>query len=328
MNDYSITNQLFVKLITKWRNYFYIVTIGSIVVSAIASSSYFIAPKYKSFTLLYPSNIISYSSETPSEQLIQLLESGDVRDAIISKFNLAAHYDIDTSASSGKTDLIKAYESNIEINSTQYNSIEISVLDTDPVLASKMVEEITNALNLKIRTLQREKTSEIVVISKNIMDNKKRQVDSIDGILQELRVKYQLLDYEIQTKEVTKSYFKAISSGVRKENLKDIDTMLRNLEEKGGEYYKTKQTLDVVLQSYNEAKLAYDKALSDMQKELTYTNVISKPFPADKKSYPIRWLIVVISVITANLFLFCVLVITKSSSLDKVSASENNNVNQ
>lgn len=324
MNNYTVTNQLFIKLLVKWKLYFFAVTLGAFVLSAVFSSNYFIAPKYKSYSLLYPSNIISYSSETPSEQLIQLLESGDIRDAIISKFNLAAHYDIDTTKESGKSSLIKTYTSNIEIKRTQYNSIAIEVLDKDPVLACKMVEEIINSLNLKARSLQRQKTSEVVTIYKNLMNSKKQQVDSIDAVLQEFRVKYQLLDYEIQTKEVTKSYFKAISSGARKENLKDIDLMLRNLEEKGGEYYKTKQTLDVVLKSYNEVKLEYDKAISDLNKELTYTNVISKPFPADEKTYPIRWLIVLISVLSANLFLFCLLIITKKSELDKIVVPENN----
>lgn len=324
MNNYSATNKLFLKTIVKWKVYFYAVTLGAAIFSAIFSSKYFIAPKYKSYTLIYPSNIIPYSSETPSEQLMQLLESRDIREVIINKFNLAAHYDIDTTEESGKSLLIKTYESNIEIKRTQYNSIAIEVLDTDPLLACKMVEEIVNALNMKARNLQRQKTSEVVTIYKNLMDSKKQQVDSIDAVLQEFRVKYQLLDYEIQTKEVTKSYFKAISSGVRKESLKDIDLMLRNIEEKGGEYYKTKQTLDVVLQSYNEAKLEYDKAISDLNKELTYTNVISKPFPADEKSYPIRWLIVLVSVLSANLFLFCLLIIRKKSDLDKLSVSEDN----
>lgn len=324
MKNYSLTNQLFIKLVVRWKIYFYSVTLASLVLSAIFSSSFFIAPKYKSYTLLYPSNIISYSSETPSEQLIQLLESGDIRDAIIHKFNLAEHYNIDTTEETGKSTLIKTYKSNIEIKRTQYNSISIEVLDTDPLLASKMVEEIINSLNLKARSLQRQKTAEVVTIYKNLMNSKKQQVDSIDAILQEFRVKYQLLDYEIQTKEVTKSYFKAISSGARKENLKDIDLMLRNLEEKGGEYYNTKQTLDVVLKSYNEAKLEYDKAISDLNKELTYTNIISKPFPADEKTYPIRWIIVLISVVSANLFLFCLLIITKKPDLDKLSVSENN----
>ena len=124
-------------------------------------------------------------------------------------------------------------------------------------------------------------------------------------------MKYQLLDYDIQVKEVTRGYLQALNTG--KSNLKDIDVLKRNLEEKGGEYYQLNQTFDVMLESYNATKLEYDKTISDLHKELTYTNIVSKPFPADKKSYPIRWLIATASVASANLFLFLILLmITKN----------------
>lgn len=323
MNEYVESNRYFFNLLIKWKLHFLIITVVSIIAACVFSSAYFIPPKYKSYALIYPSNIIPYSSETPSEQLLQLLESADIRNTVITKFNLAAHYDIDTTDEAGFSDLTDTYTSNVEVKRTQFNSIEIKVLDTDPQLACNMVIEIINALNLKARSLQRDKTKEVVVITKNLMENKRQQVDSIDGILQELRVKYQLLDYDIQTEEVTKSYFKALSGGARKENLKDIDVMMRNLEERGGEYYKTKQTLDEVLKSYNETKLDYDRALSDLNKELTYTNIVSKPFPADKKSYPVRWVIVAVSVVSANLFLLFIIILLKESKPGSVPAAVN-----
>jgi uncharacterized protein involved in exopolysaccharide biosynthesis len=318
MNEYLESNRYFINLFVKWKLHFIVVTIVALVAACVFSSAFFIPPKYKSFALIYPSNIIPYSSETPSEQLLQLLESADIRNAVVQKFGLAAHYDIDTTGDAGYTDLVNTYLSNVEVRRTQFNSIEIRVFDTDPKLASDMVMEIINALNVKARSLQREKTKEVVVIFKNLMDTKKRQVDSIDAVLQEYRVKYQLLDYDIQTEEVTKSYYKALSGGARKENLKDIDAMMRNLEEKGGEYYKTKQTLDITLNSFNTAKLEYDQALSDLNKELTYTNIVSKPFPADKKSYPVRWLIVLISVSSANFFLLFLILIKDASKSNPV----------
>jgi uncharacterized protein involved in exopolysaccharide biosynthesis len=51
--------------------------------------------------------------------------------------------------------------------------------------------------------------------------------------------------------------------------------------------------------AYSEFKLKYDQALLDYNREYTYTNVVSRPFPADKKSSPVTWLIVVLSTITA-----------------------------
>ena len=314
MKGYLQSNNDFVKLIIKWKTHFIIVTAASFILSLVFSSEFFIPPHYKSFATVYPSNIIPYSSETPSEQLLQLSESSDIRNSLIRKFKLAAHYRIDTSAKAGLSELINTYQSNVEVKQTQFNSIEIQVFDTDPQMACDMVNQIINSVNLKARSLQREKTKELVVIIGNQMKEKKKQIDSITTVLQELRVKYQLLDYDIQVKEVTRNYLLALSTGARKENLKDIDVLMRNLQEKGGECYQLKQTFDVVLESYNTAKLEYDKAMSDLYKDLTYINVVSKPFPADKKSYPVRWLIALASMASANLFLFLILMmITKKN---------------
>ncbi len=308
MNENTPTNHYLIELIIKWKKHFIIVTILSIAASAIFSSSFFIAPIYKSFAIVYPSNIIPYSNESPTEQLVQLLEATDIRESVIRKFNLAAHYNIDTTANLGVFNLIKKYQSNVEISQTQFNSIEIKVFDTDPQLACDMVNEIIKALNLKARSLQRAKTKEVLEIVNNQLLVKKLQMDSINSALQTMRVKYQILDYGIQVKEYSKSYLKALSSGGSKGSIKDIDNMMRNLEEKGGEFYQMKQTFDVVLNSYNTSKLEYDKVESDMNKLLTYTNIISKPIPTDKKSYPIRWLIVFISVISTNLFLLLLII--------------------
>ncbi len=309
MQEDMQNSSYFIKLIMKWKFHFMVITVSAIVVSAIFSSEFFIKPRYKSFAIVYPSNIIPYSSETPSEQLLQLLESSDIRNAVINKFKLAAHYDIDTTSKSGLFDLIAVYQANVEVRRTQFNSIEIKVFDTDAQIACDMVSEIINALNLKARSLQREKTKEVLEIVSNQLLVKKKQVDSVNSILQELRVKYQLLDYEVQVKEVTKSYLKALSGGARKESLKDIDALMRNLEEKGGEYYQMKETFDILLESYNTSKLDYDKVMSDLNKILTYSNIVSKPYPADKKSYPIRWVIVAVSVVSTNLLLLLILTI-------------------
>lgn len=300
--EYKESTYYFIRVILRWKMQFIIISVAAIVLSVLFSSEWFIKPKYKSQAILYPSNIIPYSSESPSEQMLQLLESADIRDAIIEKYKLPEHYDIDTTSKGGISKLINRYESNVEIKRTQFESIEINVLDENPGMACNMVNDIIDQLNLKARALQREKTSEVLVIVENQLKHKQVALDSIDKVLKELRIKYQILDYDVQTKEVTKAYLKSLSTGRNK--IADIDAMMRNLEEKGGEYYEAKKTYDVHLSSYNATRLEYDNVLKDLTKVLTYTNVVTKPSIADKKSYPVRWLIVTISFIASNMFLF------------------------
>lgn len=306
MQEYTKSIYYFIRLIIKWKTLFIAISIIAAIASTIFSSSWFIKPKYKSFSIIYPSNLFPYSTESSAEQMLQLFGSSEIRNAVIRKFNLADHYNIDLSSPPAMYDLFNEYESNISVTRTEFESIEIKVLDTDPTLACAMVNEIIKGVNTKARALQREKTQEILLINKNQLSFKKKQLDSASAILQELRVNYNLLNFDIQVKEYSRANASALASG--KGNVKGIETMLTNLQEKGGEYYSLSKTYEVLLQSYNETKLAYDNTLKDLNKVLTYTSEVTPPVVADKKSYPVRWVIVVISVISANLFLFTILV--------------------
>jgi hypothetical protein len=308
MKEYTQSSYRFIAIIGKWKVHFLIISITAVVAAALFSSEWFIKPKYKSFAVVYPANISPYSSESETEQLLQLFHSSDVENAVINKFKLADHYGIDTTTKIGAWNLISTYESYVEINRTPFESVEIDVLDTDPQLACKMVEEIIVAMNAKARKLQRSKAKEVEVVLKNQLDFKKHSIDSINNRLDELRTNYQIFDYKIQVKELTKSYLKALSSG-HKENINELKTMIHNLEEKGGEEYQLSKIIDGLLLSYNTTKTDYDNAVKELTKEFSYTNLVTKAVPSYKKAYPVRWLIVLASVASANLFLFVVLLI-------------------
>ena len=89
------SNLNLVKIMIKWRLHMLIIIILAIALSVLFSCPWFIKPKYKSSAVLYPSNLIPYSSETPTELMLQIFKSDEVRDSLIEKFNLESHYDID-----------------------------------------------------------------------------------------------------------------------------------------------------------------------------------------------------------------------------------------
>ncbi len=67
------------------------------VLAAVFSSAWFITPMFKSYTIVYPANITPYSEESETEQMLQLLQSRDIKDSVIKEFDLAKHYEIDSS---------------------------------------------------------------------------------------------------------------------------------------------------------------------------------------------------------------------------------------
>ena len=300
------------QLILRWKKHLIIVGLISLVGSVLFSSPIFIKPKFKSFALIYPSNLIAYSTESATEQMLQLTQSYDIRDEIINTFHLFEHYDIDTLKNKTfKSEVYKKYDENIIIKKTEYESMEITVYDTDPLIASQIVDSIVHYFDLKARSLQIEKSHEVMVIALDQLKNKKNQLDSMENLLHEYSTKYGLLDYKSQSKEVTRAYLRGLTSNDTKV-INESNRIMQGLMDKGTEFNSINEHLWRLRGTYNDLKLIYENAYRDVYKDLTYANVVTRPFPSDKKAYPVRWLIVLISVGSSLLLAFMILLIFDS----------------
>lgn len=305
-SEYS--NQAFIKLLTKWKKHLIIVVVIATILSVVFSGPHFIKPMYKSVGVVYPTNITPYSSETPTEQLLQLFKSADVREGIIQSFKLASHYKIDSTSKAFKTKLFKAYDENVSIEKTEYESINIEVWDRDPKIASAIADSVISMVNKKILSLSRKRVSEVVLITKNQMLSKKKELDSLDMCISEYRKKYDLLDYSLQVKEVSRANLRSNSMI----NGKKIDTLLKNLKYKGLDFIEMNDLAWSARDKYNTLKFEYENTLKDYNKVLTYTSVVTKPYPADKKSYPIRWLIVVVCAVVSFVLAMIIIMIIEN----------------
>jgi len=316
MSEY-FDNSNILKIVQKWAKQLVIISFAACILSVIFSAPWFIKPKYKSTAILYPANIQAFGSETPDEQMVQVFQSDDIKTQIAGEFNLYKTYGIDTTKDkSYKTKLIKEFNENITVAKTELVSIKVEALDPNPVVARDIVTRMVELFNRKERSLQKEKAMELVTILKKQVDDKRAEMDSMDILIKDLRVKYGLLDYPLQTRYATQSYLKTSSSG-HKSGDNEVNTMLKNLQEKGGEFVALNEHIWRIRGTYNDLKVQYENALRDVEKNLTYCNVVTSPFVADKKSYPVRWLIVAISTVSALIFSLIVISVIENYKVSK-----------
>ena len=319
MSEYFDNSNL-LNIVQKWSKQLIIISCAALILSVIFSAPWFIKPKYKSTAVIYPANIIAFGSETPDEQMVQVFQSDDIKVRIASEFNLYETYRIDTLKNkSYKTKLLKEFNDNITIDKTELVSVKIEALHPNPVVARDIVNRMIELFNQKERELQKEKALELVTILKKQLDKKHVEMDSMDVLIKNLRVNYGLLDYQLQTRYATQTYLKSPSSAGNKNGDNQVTALLKNLQEKGGEFVALNEHIWRIRGTYNDLKVQYENALRDVEKNLTYCNVVTSPFVADKKSYPVRWLIVVISTLSALLFsLIVISVIENYKSSEKV----------
>lgn len=305
--EFNSANML--QLLWKWKKQLALILLLAVVVSAIGSSSLFIKPKYKSTAVAYPVNLLPYGEESTTEQLLQLLQSIAVRDSVLTKLNLAQHYEIDSSYPLGKSYLLAEWSENITIGKTDLESAEIKVLDTDPDTACLIVNEILNQANLLARNLQRKSTNELIVMYSKQLAKIKHEIDSMDALIKVLRTDYGIVEFDAQVKEVTRAYMKVAGSSNDPKKLENLEAVrvMRNFQEKGGDYLTLKNLINSEKSFYFKKLEEYNMVRTDFTKELTYSNIVSKPIPATKKSYPVRWLIVLISSVSTLFFALIVL---------------------
>lgn len=273
------------------------------ILAAIFSSETFIKPRFKSTAVAYPSNISEYSDESRTEQLLQLFESSDIRDSIIKKFDLYKHYEIAENEPASRFYVINEYNSRFTFRKTKYEAVEAVVEDESPKLAYEMTSELLKLVNLKARQLQREKSEEIVNMTLRQLHEQEVRLDSLDRALNRMRQEDGLLEYEMQTQEATRGLYRLAASGKQgSEAYNQAKRTLDNLIAKGGAFKKLYEQHELANEFYNKLMEQHQTALNDIRKELTYLNLVVYPEQADKKHYPVRWLIVFTAVFASVLF--------------------------
>ncbi len=308
------TNTNILKLLLKWKIHLSVIILVSIVIAVILSSPWFIAPKFKSYTLIYPSNVTPYSEESESEQMLQFLQSKDIRDKVIQKYDLAIRYKIDKTYKYYQTAIIAEYSKNVIISKTPFESVKIEVLDADPVVACNMVNDIIKFYDKKVLEIHRSKYKEVVDAVGNRLKLKQQEIDSVEKKLYEIRTQYHIIDYPNQSREVARGFLRTVDGNNAAQNIntKEVLKLKENIEQYGGIYtYYNDRYFDLIAE-YGGVKSSYDDALMNYEREITYANVLSAPFPADKKSYPVRWVIVVLTALGVWFLSFLVILVIEN----------------
>lgn len=299
MNNF-FDNQRILDLIWKRRFHFVLVGIIAVLLSVIFSGPNFIKPKFKSTARIYPVNTDVLSNESETEQMLEIVNSNDIRLEMFDAFDLNKVYRIKENSSHHYTYLLDEYLSNVSARKTEFETVEIKVLDHDPQRASDMCDSIIYFYNKKVRELYRAKEKEMVEILHKGLNTKYKELDSIIVKLDGIRKKYGILDYKSQVPEVTRGYMNALSTGRGSTpEAKEIKKLYYNISKEGSKAIWLESRFNYLTNVIDSLSIQHDFYLSEYEKNITYSYVVEYPVPTDKKSYPVRWLIIALSTISA-----------------------------
>ena len=281
--DNNFNNLSLVQLVLKWKWHIIIITVVAALCGAIFSSSMFITPLYKSVAVAYPANISPYSDESETEQMLEIINSASIMDSVVEKYNLWEDYKINKADQFAKTYMINEYRSKIKIGKTPYEAVSVTVMDKDPFVACDIAKDILNFYDQKVHDLHTSKVAEVVDMYDMQLKMKQQDIDSLKQALTDLATNYGVLNYSGQLREVTRGFI----NGSNKAN-----ELKQNLEQYGADAVDLETKIIAEANTYSLIKKDYEQNLRFFNSHLTYSNIVTEPFPADKKSFPVRWVVV------------------------------------
>jgi capsule polysaccharide export protein KpsE/RkpR len=312
-DDFNSLNVLF--FVYKWRKQLTIVGISAFVISCIIALT--IQEKFKSTVILFPAttnsiskalladnatskeDILQFGEEEEAEQMLQILNSDEVRTRICEKYNMMEHYGIDPDDRYKRTKLYEEYLENINFKRTEFMSVKIEVMDYSADTAALIANDIASLHDSTKIRMQHERAREALRIVEREYLSKQEEIRKMEDSIKVIN-SYGVFDYESQSEVTSEQYAIAIAKNDQRA-VKSLEEKLMIIGKYGSAYVSLRDNMYMQRKQMNLLKSKYDEAKVDAEQVLSQKFVVSNAYPAEKKSYPIRWLIVVISVLSALL---------------------------
>ena len=311
LQEFKNERQNLFLFIYRKRKIIIIVTAAATILAIIATL--LMTPIFRSTAVVFPAatSTVSFSEqrnakassmdigeEEQTEQMVQILQSSRIRDKIIERFNLREHYEIDSNDANLNYNLIKAYNNHFFFVRTRYGSIQIDVLDRDPVLAAEMANTIVDLID----TVKNDMIAERTYPAYETNLRKKLQLDKeLRDILDKLDSLGSLGVISLDGRtNLFQAYVDSRNETDRIELKEKIDINLKH----GALFDGLEFVRNEKIRKLEDFQESYEQAESDANTLFTHKFVVERAVVADKKDKPKRMIIVLL--VAAGTFVFMI----------------------
>lgn len=319
----TFSSKYLCRLLYDHRKSVLIILIAAALLAVVFSSPFFIKPLYKSTVILYPTSsnsiskalisttfqsnkdILEFGESEQTEQMLQVLNSNRIQDKVIEKYHLMEHYGIKTTDRYPYTKLNKLYENRIKFRRTEYNAVKITVMDTDAEMAAQMANDIAELFDSTMNAMQKEVAVKAFQLVHTEYTSLCDEMAALEDSLNTLR-KLGVFDYEAQVEMLSQQLAVELGKS-NSQGVKNIQEHLDVLAQYGGAYYAISEKLDHDRLQLSLVKSKYEEAKVDATEDIPHKFVVTSAYKAEHKSYPIRWIIVTVTVAATFILLLLLL---------------------
>lgn len=312
-------------LVTIWskRKILLITSGAALVISTIVA--FMMTPIFRSTAIVFPTatstvsfseqrnakaSAMDFGEEEQAEQLIQILSSSKIRDKIVQHFDLMKHYEISKDDPNKHYKLVKQYNNSILFVRTRYGSIQIDVLDRDPVLARDIANKIVDLIDTVKNEIVASRTVPAYEINKRKKEMMEADERAVLAKLDSLAAKG-VVPLEGRA-NLFAAYIDAKSAEDRASYKASIDTNLKyGALFDGLEYVRNEKIMKL-----SDFSVSYEQAESDAFTKIPHKFVVEEAVVADKKDRPKRLIIMLLS--TLGTFVFMVFALLIADKLKEI----------
>jgi len=297
-------------LIYMWKKRWILIGVGLFAAIASIIISFQITPKFQSTVIMFPTTGASISKsllsanytgrqdaygfgeEEQAEQLLQVLNSELIRERIIRKYNLMEHYEIDPSSRYPYTQLAEEYRSNIKFRRTEFMSVEVAVMDRDPEIAANIANDIADLIDTVYNSMKKQRARAAFELVEHEYAEAEENISRLQDSLQ-------LVGADI-------------SGTMRRSGGASMSHLLNALSAHGGSFLTLANRLNHETERLADLRQRYQEARVESVQELPHKFIVDRAYASEKKAYPKKSIIVMVSTASAFLLTLILLIISDS----------------
>ncbi|MCI1753611.1 MAG: Wzz/FepE/Etk N-terminal domain-containing protein [Flavobacteriales bacterium] len=267
-----------------------------------------ITPRYRSEVILFPAitnsvskallseqstgrdDILALGDEEDAEQLLQILNSDVVRDRTSERFDLGKVYKIKADSEHRNSELRDAYEGHVKFQYTKFGSVSVEVLDAEPQRAADMANFMAAQVDSVWNDMAHERAFKGYNIVKEGVDKLTAEIAQIEDSMSVLR-SLGVQDYHTQAERYNEYLGAAIVKGDQRA-INAFEERFKVLAKYGGAYVTLQDRQFNEVKRLSALRLKLEQASADLHSDLPHKFTVNDAYPADRKSYPVWWLLI------------------------------------
>ncbi|MFO7998217.1 MAG: hypothetical protein R6U86_04465 [Bacteroidales bacterium] len=296
----------------RWWKHLAIIGFVAALAGVVFSSPFFIKPKFQSVVILFPTassslsrsvilgtqDFLEYGQVEDAERLLQVFESANIRERVTERFDLMNHYEIPADAPYRNSMLRQEYHSNISFQRTQFGAVEIRVRDTDPLMAAEIANEIAALVDTVLNEIRHQRAELAYEVARTQYLETLERVQEVEDSLKRI-MKMGVYDIEGQVAMLTRQLAKDLSDN-NTSGIRAIEDRLELMGEYGGAYLYSSTYLMATSGNLIAMQRRFQEARADLENFVPFQFTLDKAYEAERKVYPVRWLIVFLAAFGAG----------------------------